>query len=81
MPIAHEWIDSTNQFFPPFSAPSREIFFWLGDSAGWTGLESLWTKPRSFAKRSNPGHQVERPDGDHGFHRARPNGTNNCRRH
>ncbi len=25
-------------------------------SAGWPGLESLWTKPRGFAKRSNPGH-------------------------
>ena len=23
-------------------------------SAGWPGLESLWTKPRGFAKRSNP---------------------------
>ncbi len=26
------------------------------DAAGWPGLESLWTKPRDFAKRSNPGH-------------------------
>ena len=25
-------------------------------AAGWPGQESLWTKPRGFAKRSNPGH-------------------------
>ncbi len=25
-------------------------------AAGWPGLESLWMKPRGFAKRSNPGH-------------------------
>ena len=25
-------------------------------AAGWPGLESLRTKPRGFAKRSNPGH-------------------------
>lgn len=27
-------------------------------AAGGPGLESLWTKPRGFAKRSNPGHPV-----------------------
>ena len=29
-------------------------------AAGWPGLESLWTKPRGFAKRSNPGHPTRR---------------------
>lgn len=40
-----------------FTTHTRSVKMFSKDlAAGWPGRESLWTKPRGFAKRSNPGH-------------------------
>ncbi len=53
MPFRKQFVNNSVEFAVAFGGVLASA---LSISAEWPGLESLWTKPRGFAKRSNPGH-------------------------